>query len=505
MTTFNPLNRGNFVGNSNPPLGQLQLNALRAVNIAAYLQGPAVIAPLWVTLTPYVAGNVVTITGGQHLVCGVGGGGTSGASMPVYTAAVLTGRPLVDGSVTWYGLPFIKSANDVNAPTITSGANAAAVGLTETKFVSGTSTVLSQALAGSFGAVPVNHLSGTYLGRYTFANAPLAGSGNATTAAVTDGGQNANFQYQCNSCELELYVTDSKFGIVISSSTNPTVIEIDGQLVSGNPLPATGVGWCVAFDYAGVVKRRRVRLSNNSNIDNVRGVALSTIGFIELTDSPSTDTMLLLGDSINNTVVPAATAGNGLAGPMGGWIAKLLGMTAVINCGIGGSGYSIAGANSFTVQQMLLATPNLSILPAYAPSHILCSAGFNDRNTSFSIVGPAALSTWITIRTVFPNAKITITDGFSEAGGPDAAALSQAISLAALFNQWNDGNSQFVKSTGTATSAWMQGTNNAGGALQAGNTCNFVGTDGTHPTPAGAYYLAQRMAAAIKTAWNNQY
>lgn len=483
--------------------GTTALQALRTANIAAYAQGPAIPAPLWVTLTAYVVGNVVTITGGQHLVCTVSG--TSAAGMPAYTAAVLTGRPLVDGTVTWYGLPFVKSTTDVGAPVVTTGASAAALGLTETKFI-GTSTILAQAVAGSIGAVAVNHLGGTSLGRYVFTNGPAAGSGNATTFAVTDGGQSASFVYSNNSCDLEFYITDSKFGITLSNSTTPVVVEIDGQLIQGNPAPAAGVAWCIAFDYSGIVKRRRVRIADNSAIDALRGYATTTLGFIESTDSPLTDTLLILGDSINNTVVPSAISGNGLGGPMGWWIGKLLGMTGVVNASIGGSGYVSANANSFTTLQCVLAAPNQTLFKNYAPSHVLIDSGFNDRAQPFTSVGPAALLTWQAVRALLPNAKITITDGFAEASGPDANALAQAANLLALFTQWNDGQSRFIQSIGPSTAtAWTQGTNNAGSALQLGNACNYVGTDGTHPTPAGAYYLATRMAAAIKTAWNNAY
>jgi lysophospholipase L1-like esterase len=478
------------------------LQTIRANNIAAYLLGPMIPAPAWVAATPYVAGNAVTLPSGQHMVCATAG--TSAGSVPVYSATVLTGRPLVDNTVTWQGMPYVKSLTDASAPVVTSGASAAAVGLTETKFVSGASTVSAVALAGSFGAVPVNHLAASSLGRYAFAVGPAAGSGNATAFAVTDGGQSAAFVYQNNNCDLEFYVTDAKFGIVMSSSVNPTVVEIDGQLVQGNPTPGTGAGWCIAFDYGGLVKRRRVRLANNSVIDAPRGVALSTIGFMEPTDSPVNDTLLILGDSISMTIL--AGGGNGLAGAVGGWISKILGMTAVINCAIGGSGYVSVGSNSFTTLQTVQAAPNQALFAAYNPGHVLIASGFNDRATGFGTVGPAALATWQAVRALLPNAKISITDGYSQASGPDANGLAQAVSLATLFTTWNDGNSRFIQSIGpSASTAWIQGTNNSSQALQLGNSCNFVGSDGVHPNPAGAFFLATRMALAIKNVWNNQY
>lgn len=477
--------------------GITNLQAQRAANIAAHLNGPQVIAPLWVTATVYVAGNVVTITGGQHLVCSVGG--TSGGAMPVYTSAVLTGRPLVDNTVTWYGLPWVKSANDVNAPVITSGASAAAVGLVETAFNVG-GVVIPQVTPFSSrqknnGNAAVRH--------YQFANGPSTGAGNSTADATSDGQSAANV-YQTHMWDMEFYVTDAKFGIVAHNSSSPIYVEVDGVMVQGNPLPSSGAsGWCLAFDYNGVVKRRLVRVSDVQVGAQIRGVAMTVVGILEPSDSPN-DCMLLLGDSLQNTVVPSLTTP--MPAMQGFWLKRLLGLSSVVNATVGGTGYVTFGANTYTVPALITNPANQALITAYAPSHVMISAGYNDSALSFGAVGPAALASWQSTRALLPNAKITIVDGFSEAKGPDAATLTQAANLLALFNSWNDSNSRFVQAVGpTASTAWTQGTGNAGAALAAGNASNYVSTDTAHPTPAGAYYLAQRMANAIKAAWNNAY
>lgn len=469
----------------------------RAANIAAHLKGPAVIAPLWVTATVYVAGNVVSLTNGQHLVCSVGG--TSGGAMPVYTSAVLTGRPLADNTVTWYGLPWVKSANDVAAPTITSGANAAALGLTETVFNTG--GVIIPGPTG-FSARQVNKANALTT-HFTFAIGPSTGAGNATTDA-TGAGFSANYVYQVHMWDMEFYVTDSKFGITIFQSATPVYIEIDGQMIQGNPLPASGVSqWCLAFDYNGVVKRRLVRISDVLVNTQTRGVALSTIGYIEPSDSPN-DCMLLLGDSLQNTVVPSLSTA--MAAMQGFWLKRLLGITSMINATVGGSGYVTQVANTFNVPNILATDANQTLFAGFNPGHIMFSAGYNDSSLAFTSVGPAALASWQAARAQFPNAKITVTDGFAMAKGPDANTLTQAANLLALFNSWGDANSRFIQAVGPATTtSWTRGTGNAGNALAAGNSSDFTSTDTNHPTPAGAYYLAQRMANAIIAAWNNAY
>jgi hypothetical protein len=495
---------GNAVQNTTevgaPLLGAAALSliqARRAANIAAHLNGPAVIAPLWVTLTPYVAGNVVTITGGQHLVCSVGG--TSGASMPVYTSAVLTGRPLVDGTVTWYGLPFVKAASDANAPVITSGANAAAVGLMETTFnIAG---VINSAVT-PFSSKQVNNANAA-VRHYQLANGPAAGAGNCTADAVSAGLSAANV-YNVLQWDMEFYVTDSKFGITIHNSSSVVYVEVDGVMVQGNPLNSSGTpGWCIAFDYNGVVKRRLVRISDVQVGAQVRGVALSTIGYIEPSDSPN-DCMLLLGDSLQNTVLPSLITP--MAAMQGFWLKRLLGLSSMVNATVGGTGYVTFGANTYNVPTILTVAANQQLFASYAPSHVMISAGYNDSGLPWSQVGPAALNAWTAARAIFPTAKITVTDGFAEAKGPDAPTLTQAANLLSLFSQWGDPNSRFVQAVGpSVNTSWTQGTGNAGAGLTAGNACNFVGTDTVHPTPAGAYYLATRMANAIKNAWNSAY
>lgn len=471
--------------------------AKRQANISAHLAGPQVPAPAWVGSTVYAAGNVVTIASGQHVICTAGG--TSAGTIPVYSASVLSGRPLVDNTVTWYGLPWLASANAPGAPVITSGASAAAVGLVETVFNSGG---LINAAVIPFSSKQRNNANSA-VRHYQFASGPSTGSGNSTGDATSDGFSAANV-YSTQQWDMEFYVTDAKFGITIHNSSSPVYVEVDGFMVQGNPLPSSGTpGWCLAFDYGGLVKRRLVRISDIQVGAQIRGVAMTTGGILEPSDSPN-DCMLLLGDSLQNTVVPSIATP--MAAFQGFWLKRLLGLTSMVNATVGGAGYVAQAANSYNVPNVLANPANQTLLTGYAPSHVMISAGYNDSALSWSAVGAAALQSWYAARALFPNAKITVTDGFAQAKGPDANTLAQAANLLALFDSWGDSNSRFVQAVGpTVNSAWTQGTGNAGAALAAGNASNFVGTDAVHPSPAGAYYLATRMANAITAAWNGNY
>jgi lysophospholipase L1-like esterase len=279
-------------------------------------------------------------------------------------------------------------------------------------------------------------------------------------------------------------------------------------LQTASPVICTNVAnQCIVFDFNGVMKRRLVRVNSWGGTCNpsLTGVAMSVSGILEVTDSPN-DQMLLLGDSVLNTI---STPGSVVPiSHVGALLKRALGLSGTINCSVGGSGYIAANANTFNVLNVLSNPVNQVLLPGYKPGHVLIAAGYNDIGAyTPAAVAAAALATWQAARAMFPNAKITITDGFSEATGPSANALAQAAALLAQFSAWADSNSRFIQSTSAAAStAWLQGVANAGSAIAAGNTCNFVGTDGTHPTLLGAYYQgAIRLPAAISSAWNGNY
>jgi hypothetical protein len=490
------------------------LAQIRQKKIANFLAGAAIAAPNWAAATAYTPGQCVTLPTGQVITCT--NAGTSGATAPALSKTALSGRPITDNGVTWYGVYSLNGAGTTDSPlsgdvpvgpnvppSVAVYASAAAAGLTETLLSTG--GVLNPALKVWGGiASGVNYANS--LAGIALANGLVSGgaTGNVTSEAVAAGYSNL-YAYSSNACEAEFYITDSVVAITLISGSNVNpCVTIDGVLMqAASPFNAT-LGQCLVFDFNGVVKRRLVNVVvPGGNMASPRGVALSTIGFIEPTDSPN-DQMLILGDSIPNTIV----AGNWVVpiGLMAQLIPRYLGLSGGINACIGGTGYvANNGGAGFTIGQNLANVSNISIWSALAPTHILITAGLNDRATSWTTVGPAALAAWQAARSLFPSAKITITDGFS-ASGPDSNALTQAANLLALFNTWGDRNSRFVQSIGpSASTAWVQGTGYSTTALAAGNSCNFVGSDGIHPTLLGANYQAQRMANAISAAWQTAY
>lgn len=475
------------------------VSAKRAQNIAAFLQGAAIAAPAWAATTAVVKGQVMTLPTGQLILAT--NAATTGASAPVPSKAAPTGRPITDGGVTAYGTPISNPATTViNPPTVSINANAAAAGLTATLLNGGG---VPSPLLTAFGGLITAQGFQNSIYPVGFARGTTGGNSNGVG---TGAGLSATYTYDVHDNTIEFYITDAVVGLVFNGNTNPQQVEIDGVLMSASPSICTNAAnQCIVWDFNGVVKRRQVRVNSWGGTCNpsLTGVALSTIGFIEATDSPN-DQMLLLGDSILNSisspgsVLPIST--------VGGYLKRYLGLAGVFNCSVGGTGYLTAPANTFNSLSVLLNPVNQTLFAGYNPGHVLIAQGYNDIGVGNAAVAAAALATWQQARVQFPNAKITVTDGFSEATGPSANALSLAAALQTQFDSWGDANSRFIQSIGPSVAgAWMQGIAGAGTALAAGNSYNFIGTDNVHPTILGAQYYGLRLANAITAAWNGNY
>jgi lysophospholipase L1-like esterase len=302
---------------------------------------------------------------------------------------------------------------------------------------------------------------------------------------------------------MEIDIIDSKFGLTFHNTSNIPVVEIDGELVTGDMANTSGsAGYCIAFDYAGQVKKRRLRVSGLGADPAVRGIALTAQG-ISLKPEASDDTILLLGDSMWDTVTPSASYVPHLTY----WIERELGVREVVNMNVGGSGYINANANTYNVPTVIANATNAALIALYNPKHVLINAGFNDRAVSTQpAISAAALSTWQAVRTLLPNAKITVFTGASGSSGPDANALATAATIKAAFATWGDANSRLIESVGTTTTnSYVWGTTHAGQALAAGNSSIWTSTDVSHPSPGGARAIAALMKRDINLAWNGLY
>ncbi len=478
--------------------------SIRAARIAAFASGPLVAGARWRAGEAVGVDAVRRVGSGQHLFYSTAG--TTGAVEPGHIEALIDGRPIADGSATAYLNGRILAATRAGAPLVGAATQATAVGLQQTTFAAGDFQPPRYAAVQGCRSISTGT---SFIGHYCYANGPAGGSGNATAVAAGPYGAGwpSAFVYHANTWEEEFAVTDSRFGLVFANSISPIDIEIDGVPVEAGPTLSSGEeGWTLTFDYRGVVKRRVVRVVSGSGsvLPTLRGVALTPTGRVEA-GATSADQLLILGDSINATVVPSSEAGAQL---MSYWLQRRLGFGGTINMAVGGSGYVSQNAGTFNLPGLLANPANRRLLAGYAPNlgHVLIGAGFNDRALPPATVRAAALQSWRALRQLLPNARISISDGWSGSSGPDANALALAATLASAFAEWGDANARLIRSVGTSpATAYIAGTGSAGAPVSAGNSSAYTSVDGVHPSPAGARYLARRLAEAIDTAWAGAY
>ena len=541
-TDFNG-NQSTAYGTSKISLGaQAYIQNQRLLKQQAFLAGVLNVASAWAATTAYTLGQVVQLPTGQHICCTTAG--TSGASAPTGN---ITGRPISDGTVTWYANNWFQTANaqpvqQGSNPTVTAyatvalaQAGVAALGTgVVSNFTQATGPVLNvtsnDALLCNAQATQPWTNGNNGVGAIAFCPSLSSTTQNATQTynlskpygIVNPQGQLVSIPPNSNSFyigqyDIEFYVTDVVCGIVFNPfgppGPVPIMILVDDQQLQGSPtqIGTTGLGQTIVINWNGVLKRRKITVCSCTSADNATAyqiypisILLTAQGKVEATP-PSQDVMLALGDSSLVSTLPLVQGQ-----PHQTWfIKRLLGLGGLVNCGVPGTGYIATNAGAdFNLLQALQQPANQYILSQFPIRHILVSNGYNDRNTSTQqAIAAAALATWQYIRYLFPLAKITITDGESSASGPDAGAIATAATLLATFNGWADPNSRFIQVVGTGQqTAWIWGTGNVTGALNTGNACELISSDNNHCSLGQAvYYYAQRMAQAITLAWNGDY
>ena len=478
-----------------------QVKEQRRARGAAFAQSPIVVAPARENSTVYTAGHTTALSRADGTQVLVTGSGTSHSSEP---AGLIDGRPLTDGTATVYSLGMKKTASDIDAPTVTqsvASADVTTAGLTLFDFATGANPLVA---VSSADAMLGNRSNGAYIESVNIAHGVTGASGNSGVSSMSWKPvdlPSAGFVYVTNMVEYDVYVEDHKFAVIGASTGWQGYVLIDGKLATPNYVTSGGTSLSgVIFDFGGVSKRRRVSIGTfGAAGPQVAGIAITPQGKITAVERNG-DVMVVLGDSYNSTVAPNTTP------HLGFFLKRYLGLDGLVLANVGGSGYITKTANTFNIGEVLDAAPNRLLWPYYNPRHILINGGGNDGGQSSAAVRAAALAAWRLARSIFPAAKITITDGNSGAAGPSANSLAIGVALAEAFQAWGDSNSRFIPIvSGSASTAWVTGVTDAADALGTGNSSLWTSTDGTHPSPGGARYLARRLADAMAVAWGGDY
>ncbi len=187
---------------------------------------------------------------------------------------------------------------------------------------------------------------------------------------------------------------------------------------------------------------------------------------------------------------------------LAGCLGLLLGQDDCRPSGVGSTGFLARGAGLNTAVDRVDAD-----IIAQTPDAIIDLMGLNDelavaQNGQDATQFAREVERWIlAIRKALPDSPIFMTGPMS----PKAASVSRlavAAAKRAVAERWQSEGVYFLENLGDAP--WVSGTGQVAAPRGDGNadwvTGGVDGQDGAHPTPAGAAYLAVRIAGAMQAA-----
>jgi lysophospholipase L1-like esterase len=151
-----------------------------------------------------------------------------------------------------------------------------------------------------------------------------------------------------------------------------------------------------------------------------------------------------------------------------------LGLGDVWASGIDLSGYNNSGRSRLDLAQRL----DHDVL-AYRPAVVVIAHGFNDQGYPVDQLAATAGGVYGRIASALPAAKLVVVGPWMPQGPtPELSAIEDTLRREALAH-----GATFVSTAGWITAV---------------NRSRFIGSDGTHPTPAGHRYIGQQLAAALQ-------
>jgi hypothetical protein len=298
-------------------------------------------------------------------------------------------------------------------------------------------------------------------------------------------------------------MTDSdkvQFGIYISNAAK-LMFQVDGQYVdfvgtAGNNVANTDTYFLLTFA-SRKTRRIRVLLPNlpSKGCTLVKNIRVSpTCSFWK---PPQSEVLKVAwaGDSYSEGTNGAASI---YPIPNASWpvlTCELLGLRDCRQVSVGSCGYisDNAGARSKLRDQ----------IPRWVgqgPFDLIVFAnGYNDSSSTPYAIQQEVLYDLQLVATLHPGVPIVVLGCQAGAGGPSAAQIATEKAIAAAVTQFNYPLCKFAP-VSTDTPTWLNGTGYVGATNGTGNSDVYVDPDHTHPTVAGAEYLAYRSAAAIRAA-----
>lgn len=268
---------------------------------------------------------------------------------------------------------------------------------------------------------------------------------------------------------------------------NKYVLTVDGErhTATNGALASGGASRYLKFDFGGRRSDgapRRIMLA--CDMAFWKELRIGTTDTIY--PAPEAPTLAVLGDSYATGYATRAAVSTYDAYPQ--QLGRLLGMR--VNTQNAASNTGFVNANGATAGAYLSRVPDVIALN---PPAVFVQASINDYQSSAAAVGAAASAVFAALRAGLPDAVLIaggILDARLSAQQSTDAAQNAAIRTAAEANGFH-----YLD----VAPGWVTGTGYAGATTGAGNSDVYTFTDQTHPTKAGGLYLANRLAALMRS------
>jgi len=313
--------------------------------------------------------------------------------------------------------------------------------------------------------------------------------------------------FEINTDSLSVQFATSKFDSG-SSNAGGTRVIVDGVEVSPTASfvsPATyaavsgTANLYTNINFTGVVKVRNIKIIGLTSLREVKLAPNAALHYVK--DEPLK--ILWVGDSISagSALSPSRTQ---MQWP--NLVANEIGIQAVTNASIGGTGFESSGSGYDFYQRFTDVTNTKAPLNSEQFSSsvnkydiVVIQASGNDGTVSTTLQ-QRQLDTFRRLRELQPDALI-IVHGAWPGGQSYAVSADYCDGKAQLaFAEWGDSKSFYIKTRATAAGgAWITGTgyNKSGFTSATGNSSLYVGSDATHPNDAGIMYYAKRTVDAL--------
>jgi hypothetical protein len=298
-------------------------------------------------------------------------------------------------------------------------------------------------------------------------------------------------------------VTGDRFAINLSGQGGSFRLVVDGvQSTITSYTPPDGNNYTYQYVFSSNKTRNIELMLAGSGNNRLQGIYIPPTNSFVPFISKKLKTMIVVGDSYDEDPIPNYSTPEGYNSVGLGFATQLGLLMPALDVwpdGLGGTGYVNPGFRTAATNRIVF-----EVIP-HQPDYVLFALGINDSSFPSNSIYAAVTNCVGQVLTGSTNTVIFAvgpwwprTPSSSDTVFSVGQAISNGLAYYGLGANYIDnlgppptGGGSFNTLSNGLTRPWIYGTYNVPGS---GNAVDFISPDGTHPTPAGHAYLAQRLA-----------